>query len=203
VRRYLGYPRGRRPSAVVAARLDELRPLGVSLLRPRGALRLTPGAALAGSGMPRPVEEVAVGVCTIGPELEQESVRRGESDDPLGALILDAIGSAAAEASAEALAAHVCAAAAARGLRATRRISPGYGRWPVSAQTTLLALLPCRELGITLSPGLMMTPRKSVSFAARLRPGGEDRPAPSRPPCAACRQEPCPYRRTKAHQGDS
>ena len=197
VRRYLGYPRRGQPRPAVAERLDELWPLGKRLLRPRGALRVVEARDLAQSQMPRPTAQVALGLCTIGEDLEQESDRRGAAGDPLDALILDAFGSAAAEAAAEALAARACALAAGLELWAERRISPGYGRWPVSAQPALLALLPRRELGVSLSPGLMMIPRKSVSFAARLHRAGSA-PARRRAPCASCSKRPCPYR-----QGES
>jgi hypothetical protein len=194
VRRYLGYPRRRRPRPAVAQRLEELWPIGQGLLRPRGALRVVEATELAAAAMPRPTERVAVGLCTIGEELEQESDRRGAAGDPLGALILDAFGSAAAEATAEALSVRACALADALELRAERRISPGYGRWPVSAQPALLALLPRAQLGVSLSPGLMMIPRKSVSFAVRLHRKGAARRTVARSPCAACRKQPCPYR---------
>ena len=45
------------------------------------------------------------------------------------------------------------------------RISPGYGRWPLSAQKALFARLPHETLGVSLNPSMMMTPRKSISFA--------------------------------------
>lgn len=193
VRRYLGYPRRRQPSPAVAARLDELWPLAEKLVHARGALRVVAAGELAAAGMPRPSALVAVGLCTVGPELESESDRRGAAGEALDALLLDAFGSAAADAAAEALAGRACARAAELGLSAERRISPGYGRWSTSAQPALLALLPRGELGVTLSSGLMMIPRKSVSFAVRLRRGGAAA-GRRRPPCRSCRQRPCPYR---------
>ena len=73
------------------------------------------------------------------------------------------------------------------------RISPGYGRWAIEGQPRLLALLPARELGITLTEGLMMVPRKSVSFATRV--GADDGVAPrDRRRCCRCELLSCPYR---------
>lgn len=46
----------------------------------------------------------------------------------------------------------------------TPRFSPGYGDLPLSVQPALLARLDAaRRVGITLSPSLLMTPKKSVT----------------------------------------
>ena len=94
VLRYLGYPRSKRPNRQVAARIEELAVLADSLVHPRGAFVFADRAEAERVGMPRPSERVAFGVCTIGPELEQEEARLGDEGDALGALVLDAFGSA-------------------------------------------------------------------------------------------------------------
>jgi hypothetical protein len=195
VRRALGYPRRRRPAPAVGERLDVLWPTAMGLLRARGAYRVIDAAAAATAEVPRPrgrkgPELLALGLCTIGAGLEDEAQRRSDTDQPLDALILDAFGSAAAEAAADALCEQICAAARALGRWPSRRISPGYGRWDVRRQPQLLELLPADEVGVRLSSGMMMIPRKSISFAARL----EARAPRATPRCAGCDLRSCAYR---------
>jgi cobalamin-dependent methionine synthase I len=127
--------------------------------------------------------------------LEQEEARLSEAGDPLGALILDAFGSAAAEEAAEMLHARVCAAVQHENLKAARRVSPGYGKWNVVRQADLLAHLPIEEVGIRLTQSSMMIPRKSVSFAVVLEPPGR---VSTRGRCAVCDLTDCRYRRHDA-----
>jgi hypothetical protein len=192
VRRYLGYRGAVRPSKKVEERFLELWERAMSLLRPRGDYRVVSLAEAAEAGMPLPSERVGVGLCTIGGAVEEESLKRSGEGAPLDALILDAVGSAAAEAAADALNALLCAEAGRTGLFASPRVSPGYGKWEVSCQRKLLALQPAKDLGVSLTEGLMMVPRKSVSFAVnflKAAPRGYGRSTR----CARCGLRNCPY----------
>ena len=192
VRRYLGYGGTGRPSIKVQERLVELWEDARALLRPRGDFRIVSAAEAAAAGMPLPAEKVGAGLCTIGGGLEAESLKRTRSGAPLDALILDAVGSAAAEAAADALNGQLCAEAGRAGLFASPRVSPGYGRWAIACQPRLLALLPAGDLGVSLTEGLMMAPRKSVSFAVnfvKAPPRGYGH----RSRCARCGLRNCPY----------
>jgi hypothetical protein len=195
--RYLGYPRARPPSPPVQRRVEALWLPTLSLLEPRGAFVLVSRAQALELGVPSPSELVALAACTIGPALEEHEARLSAAGDPLGALIVDSIGSAAAEAAAVALHAQVCASLQDRGQTAVRRMSPGYGRWDVARQSGLLALLPAEALGIRLTGGSMMVPRKSVSFAAM---AGVDDVTLPRARCAACELTTCRYRHDGAEQ---
>jgi hypothetical protein len=182
VYRYLGYRPGSRRSVKAQERLEELWPQALSLLHPRGAYRVVNGSEAAAAGMPEPGPRVGVAVCTIGPDLEEASgacMARGEL---LDGVLLDAVGSAAAEAAADTLNLALCTVAADAGAYAAPRVSPGYGPWDVSFQERLLALLSAGELGITLTSGQMMVPRKSVSFAVSF----EERPPNGHGPGSAC-----------------
>jgi hypothetical protein len=172
--------------------MGELWDEALGLLRPRGEYRVVSGAQAEAAGMPRPAHQVGVGLCTIGKGLEEESLRRSSHGAPLDALILDAVGSAAAEAAAAALNSELCAEAGRAGLFASPRVSPGYGKWDVTGQKVLFALLPAEKLGVRLTEGLMMVPRKSVSFAVnflKVRPHGYG----CRSRCARCGLKNCPY----------
>jgi len=192
VRRALGYPDGRDGGVSAEAGITQLWGEAMDLLEPRGAYRLVDLDGAAVTGMPDPAAEVAVAVCTIGPRLEEAAQRWKQRGDLLAALTLDAIGSAAAEAAADALNARICTAAARRGLHAAPRVSPGYGEWDTSRQRDLLALLPIGELGITLTGGQMMVPRKSVSFAVNLLP---EPPREETSRCSRCGATNCRHRR--------
>ena len=192
VRRALGYGGHGRPSRAVAARLHALWPEATALLRPRGCFRRASKEEARHAGVPRPDGPAVLALCTIGPDLEAESARRQADGATLDALVLDSIGSAAAEAAADALNAVVCERLGPEGLHAAPRESPGYGDWPVTCQRELLALLPAAELGVVLSPGLMMIPRKSVSFAVRL----VDRPLAATSQCERCGLLRCRHRTT-------
>lgn len=191
--RYLGCPGGEPRSAGVAARLDAVWAEALALLAPRGAYRVVDAAAARSAGMPEAAAQVGVAVCTIGPALEGEGGRRAAAGDLMGALLFEAIGSAAAEAAADALNLRICHVALGRGLRAAPRVSPGYGDWETATQRELLALLPVAELGISLTEGGMMVPRKSVSFAVSfVEPAALEREAGS--PCRHCGLERCRHR---------
>jgi hypothetical protein len=194
VRRNLGYGRSGRPSGRPAERLEALWQPGIALVRARGVWTLVDRAAAERAGMPDPTDEVAVGLVTAGPALEAEVDRLNHEDELLDALLLDAIGSSAAEAAADALDRILCGEVARDQRFAARRISPGYGAWDVRHQRELLAMLPAAALGVTLTAGMMMIPRKSISFAVRLssdRPRGQGRHR-----CAGCEMnETCAFRR--------
>ena len=197
VHRYLGYGRSGGPVGRIARRLDDLWRPALDLLAPAGAWRLADGSAAASAGMPDPSAEVGIGLATVGPALEREADRCNDEGELLDALLLDAIGSAAAEAAADALDRVVCAAASDRGLFAGRRISPGYGAWDVRGQRALFGLLPAGDLGVNLTEGMMMVPRKSVSFAIRLV-SERSRKGEGKRRCAGCDLANCAYRRGRA-----
>ena len=104
---------------------------------------------------------VAVFVVTLGAEID-EVIEKASSRRMCQGTILDRTASAAAEAAAESVAREV-----GRNLRPdealTERYSPGYCDWAITEQTKLFELLPDSPVGVKLSDGLQMTPRKSVS----------------------------------------
>lgn len=107
-------------------------------------------------------ETITLGVCTIGPALEQRSSALF-GEDPAAAVILDEIGTLWVNGLARELHDAVRAAAKAAGQQASPSYRPGIGRWPVEFQSELLNLMPADELGIRLSHGIMI-PQKSVSM---------------------------------------
>jgi hypothetical protein len=108
VHRLLGYPPGHTIPERVQSLLTALLTEAPSLLEPRGASECfalsdaalvqlpLPGARSALSGF-------ALGLVTIGPRLEERTTAALEAGETIEALLLDAIGSAAAEAAADTL----------------------------------------------------------------------------------------------------
>lgn len=111
------------------------------------------------------LENVVLCLVTIGGDLENAVEEQKKADDLSRALILDSYGSAAAEATAEAAEAVIQNEIKSKGLKCSTRFSPGYGGWNVAEQEWILPVLEGEALGVRLTEGCMMVPRKSITFA--------------------------------------
>jgi len=80
------------------------------------------------------------------------------------ALILDALGSEAAEEVAIQSDRTLAEKAREMNLWPSKRFSPGYGKWDVKEQRFIFRLLPAADIEVRLTESCMMVPRKSVSF---------------------------------------
>ena len=167
----------RRPALVAQA--ERALQAGAPLLQPKVAYaRLTArglrherlvldGGVLEGSLIAQHfagASQVVIMVCTIGAALEDEVARQMDVD-PVFALALDGLGSAAAEA----LGGMACRSfereAETRGWHASLPLSPGMIGWPVpEGQGQIFALLDPGEAGVRLTETGMMIPRKSLSL---------------------------------------
>ena len=184
-----------------------LTPIVVQRVLPverRGAeeLILSGGGRLTGAALGfrlRDAEEIVAAVCTIGPALEQR-VSASLADDPVYALALDGVGTAAVGLLTRAVCAQVAAAAAVRRYRATPPLSPGMMGWPLAeGQDQLFSLVDARAAGVVLTASHLMIPCKSVSMVVGIGPcvaaGGE--------PCAWCDlQQTCRYRARRGTAGE-
>ncbi|MCK5147682.1 hypothetical protein KAR48_13065 [bacterium] len=119
---------------------------------------------------------IAVLAATIGSELEKDIVIYMEKGSATEAFILDAIGSESADSVADWV--HHQAwknlNESMNDFKETARFSPGYGDWPLSAQTDLLTQIGADEIGINLNDSLLMSPRKSVTAIFGLKKGCQD-----------------------------
>ncbi len=109
-------------------------------------------------------EKVAICICTIGPELEQEVKELMEKNEMTRGLILDALGSEAAEEVAIQSDRILAENAREMNLWPSKRFSPGYGKWDIKEQRFIFRMLPAADIGVRLTESCMMVPRKSVSF---------------------------------------
>ena len=194
---FLGYPEGREPRGELTVRLDELVDEARTLTEPCGCYRMMPADAATDFGLePIGAEQLVIGLVTIGSGIEERASELIRDGDTVGALLLDAAGSAAVEEAADRLGAIIAGVEVSQDDQAPAlscRISPGYGRWSLDAQIPLFAGLPHRAVGVTLRPSLMMEPKKSISFAMWL--GADARPIAGLSGCDRCPLTSCRYRR--------
>lgn len=192
VERLLGYRDGRvtpRGRALVESALTEAS----SLVEARFAHRRVGRDSLDGSRFLVAEDDAIVCLVTIGPRLEERAAawdRRGETGL---ALALEACGAVAVECAADAGERSIRSEIEPTGLKCSRRFSPGYAGWDVAEQRWLFEVLRAPSLGVTLTAGCMMKPRKSISFAVTV--GKEPREMRSTNPCDECEMVTCAYRR--------
>jgi hypothetical protein len=109
-------------------------------------------------------EEIVVMVATIGSQLD-EMVSSLFKVDPVLAVALDGVGSAAVEKLAILAANHFEAAAHKDGLNTTIPLNPGMVGWPVDqGQPEIFSLLNSELIQVDLTDSCMMSPNKSLSM---------------------------------------
>lgn len=105
----------------------------------------------------------ALFLVTAGPEPENLVRTLLEKENYLEGYIVDLVASAIVESTADHIEEQVRELANARGLKITRRYSPGYCSWNVEEQQKLFSLFPKACCGISLSESSLMNPVKSAS----------------------------------------
>ena len=200
---------GWRGTPVDAPLLSQIRALCEQVKReahPRLILRrfaLAPDGTLAGTtfspqgrdvrAMLAPCHEAVLLAATLGAESER-LLLAVQAKDAAQALLLDAVMSAAIESVLDAREAALREELAAQGLYLTDRFSPGYGDMPIAQTREICEVLSAqRTIGLTVSAGGVMIPRKSVTAIM----GVSDVPVARRPTgCAGCAaRETCALRR--------
>ena len=140
-----------------------------------------------------PCREGVLLAATLGAESEQLLLRM-QAKDAAQALLLDAVLSAAIEAVLDAREEALRGELAAQGRYLTDRFSPGYGDMPLAQMREICEVLGAqRAIGLTVSAGGVMIPRKSVTAIL----GISDVPVARRPAgCEGCAaRETCALRR--------
>jgi len=109
-------------------------------------------------------QEILVMLCTIGSELDN-SVSSLFNVDPMIALALDGVGSAAVEMLAIQASNHFENLMKNDGLNTTMPLNPGMVGWSVElGQPEIFSLLDCEEINVSLTDSWMMVPNKSLSL---------------------------------------
>ena len=206
--RYLGAGRNppeslrRETSAALAELQSKTQPRYVCRLFPlrreNGAFRLQEsGIVLRGNSVRAMLEDCDAAfllLCTLGAAFDN-ALRATEARDMAKAAILDACGSALAEAGCDAAERELSARCPGRFL--TDRFSPGYGDVPLSLQADICAALDAsRRLGVCVTDSMALNPRKSVTAIV----GVANRPQMARVRgCAHCgMREACALRKSGA-----
>lgn len=200
--RYLGI-RGPLPEDLEKD-LSRCEAILLETVRPRAVWRLAdvlPGGILKDTSF-RPEGENLHAVLEICPRVILLAATLGAETDGLirrlqvrrmaDSVIVDALANAAIENVCDNLCADLAEAFRPRHL--TPRFSPGYGDFPLSQQRELCGVLDItRRIGVTLTPGGLMIPQKSVTALI----GVSDQPLISGPSgCAGCRLAGhCSYRK--------
>jgi len=114
--------------------------------------------------------EIAASVCTIGNRLEMHVKRYIDNNEPLSALIMDGIGSAAVDMLSGEACNLIASVASSRSYMAGSPVSPGMQGLPITGQKYMFDLIPAGEIGVTLTDSGTMIPLKSVSMIMGLGP---------------------------------
>ena len=108
-------------------------------------------------------ELCALFVATAGEEFERFQQTVKKSGQIVEEFLLDALGSAIAEATVREACKAIEKEFGAKGLGISYPYSPGYCGWKVSDQQILFSLLPNQPCGVSLTASSLMCPIKSVS----------------------------------------
>lgn len=161
----------------------------------RDYIRLDGGVTLHAPALPAALpdaEELALAVCTIGPNLEERVSHYTEAREPLRSLLLDGIGTAAVDSLVIESCKLVGQEAAARSLEASSPLAPGMPGFPITEQWQMLNLVQSDEIGVSLTSSGVMSPQKSVSMVIGI---GAHMPTWTQEEvCARCSlRKTCPY----------
>ncbi len=139
-----------------------------SLLQPAAVFKFLDYEATNKHPIFKDAKKVALCICTIGIGLEEATSKLIEKNEILEGLILDTLGSEAAEDVARQTDKYIANTAKKMGLWPSKRFSPGYSIWDIQEQAYLFKILRAEDIGVRLTDSFMMVPRKSVSFRINL-----------------------------------
>ncbi len=138
-------------------------------------------------------ELVALAVCTIGSELPELAKKLMQEGNLVKGILMDAIGSVAAEELAEHVNELIELNPARDSLTAGSRYSPGYCNWALASQEVFFNSLQTDEIAVTLTRTFLMQPVKTVSFAVNFAEKVDESRWEKR--CETCEDQSCTYRR--------
>jgi hypothetical protein len=137
-------------------------------------------------------EQIAVFVVTAGGAISERARAAASAGKVLEAWALDALGSYAAEATADALSRYLEQRIGVSGAT-SQRYSPGYCGMAIGEQSALFRLVDASSIGVSLSESMLMQPLKSISGILGIGQPGAFGAAGS--PCELCQLKNCPMRR--------
>jgi len=206
INRYLGYPKDAAPAPRVAEQISQSVAATVACIRPRGvyavyevATRTAHSLRMADTTITgnigeylEPANRVAVFAVTVGEEISHLAEAAAKMGDAFSAWVVDAAGSWAAEAAADALMLRIRPHLR-ENEELTLRYSPGYCGMEIGQQQKLFQLVQADAVGVTLMPSMLMRPLKSISGLVGLAP--KEAVSLHRSPCGICGRTGCHMRR--------
>ena len=130
---------------------------------------------------------------TVGIEIDRLISKYGRIS-PAKAVLFQAIGAERIEALCNAFNEEVTEKYRKENLYTRPRFSPGYGDFPLEAQKDIFRVLDCyRQIGLSLSDSLLMSPSKSVTAII----GISDTNTECKIPCSDCTKPNCTFRRNE------
>jgi hypothetical protein len=171
--RVLARPGGRErwQEALTEAR-DLVRPAAVWELIPVEAIRhgsvfLAGGSRLSGGPVATVIagaSDLILAVCTVGEAISRRIKEHQQTRRLLRGVLLDELGTWAVDMLRQQLCRRLQDDAAACGLHASTSLSPGESEWPLKDQAVIFSALDTAQIGVSLSPTLVMSPLKSLSL---------------------------------------
>lgn len=133
-------------------------------------------------------ERVILFAATIGVEIDRLIARYGRLS-PVKALLFQAIGAERIEALCDLFCEEL---AQEQGIGFKPRFSPGYGDLSLDAQREVFGALDCaRQIGLSLTDSLLMTPSKSVTAIVGITESKKEKPHAK---CSMCDKKDCTFR---------
>ena len=196
VLRYLGYRKSKEDiSPAIKEIIGNQTIHAYSLIKPRAIHSLIDNIFLKNSVTFKDAQKIAIGICTIGRELQDMVDEHFKKKAYLEWLVLDAVGTVAIENLVELVGDEIRSKASHEGLGISERLSPGCANWQLDGQNMIFGHFSSETVGVTINEAYMMNPRKSVSFAYKLQ---RDRIEEARSDnCRYCEYDRCNYRRVK------
>ena len=140
-------------------------------------------------------DKVVCMAVTVGDRIEQEVTKEFKIGGYVSSMIMDAAATAAVEQAADAMEKVIAQEVAKEGYKKIWRYSPGYGDWSLNEQKEFFKITDAKEIGMRLSPMLMLMPRKSITAIIGLKKvTGDEKVADKKNACADCKQANCSAR---------
>jgi hypothetical protein len=137
-------------------------------------------------------EQLAIGVCTIGPQVNERIHYYKEQGEALRSMLLDQLGSLAVGQLSQQFYQRLETDAAVEGLHISTYLSPGESEWSIKDQAVIFDLLDATQIGVSLTESLLMMPVKSLSLMAGI--GSQPMGVPGATHCDYCTMsDRCPF----------
>ncbi len=181
----------KQPSDKLNGKIDDMLKVAQDIMDPRGIFKIFELNDLPDKPYFENALMVGFAICTIGEKLPNQIKTYLDNGELVKGVILDAIGSVAADAVADSIDKLIQSESEELKLIPSMRYSPGYCDAPLSDQTLIFNKLQeetDQKIGVELTPLFMMKPVKSVSFVVNLGISFVNR-------CKTCTIKNCPHRR--------